>query len=87
MADVDLYLVRVWRRVGAVWCFRAAVQPLDHSAVQVFGDPDQLKRYLEDRSVASPTSSPGSVEPGRPATGEGQDHGAWSNADAVKDGL
>jgi hypothetical protein len=45
MGDMQLFLVRVWRRVGG---FHAAVRPVASDEVRIFHRPDALTRYLED---------------------------------------
>jgi hypothetical protein len=69
MARVELFLLRVWKRVRGGEPFRAALRTLDGDAAQVFTDPDALATYLQRRSAATSRDSAAAPDPadGTPA--------------------
>ena len=66
MDEADLYLVRVWHEAPG---FRASVRRVDDERVHLFGDAEQLARFLalpvsDPPSALGPTQSqPGGNSP------------------------
>jgi hypothetical protein len=53
MADVDLYLMRVWKRRRGERGFRAALRLVAGDAAQVFSDPRRLADYIDALAAES----------------------------------
>lgn len=64
MADVDLYLLRVWKRLGREKGFRAALRPVAGEAAEVFSDARRLADYVEALAAApAPADAAGAAPP------------------------
>jgi hypothetical protein len=62
MAEVELYLLRVWRQVRGACGFRASVRAVDRDTFKVFSDPVQLADYLKAEAAKPEQSTAPTVE-------------------------
>lgn len=54
----QLFIVRIWRSLAAGSGFRASVRAADAERAELFTQPGDLARYLDDASLAPRSEAP-----------------------------